>query len=391
MQNFSRFHISWFCSYSGLKFGFFVSACSGPTEKISGFLVKILGPHLNDIPSLVTNSINVVNILEALDLHEQPDLHLVTFDVKSLYQSIPQGAGIEMVLQRVSPTTPPTSRERPFKNMLRDLLRIILGDNHFSFNDKLYTQRKGVAMGTKCAPHLANIFMASVEEKALRSWKGTPPIKWLRFIDDILMIWEGDRNELDAFHHHLNNQMAAIQFTMESSQDSITFLDLQISKGHRFSTSGILDVSLHIKETNPQCFLHYSSCHPHPTFKTILRGEIIRTLRCTSSPISFSSNLEHLLEKFRQRGYPEWLLREQSSNIQFAMRNELLRPKQKRGLEEDVTVFTSIFTPAVTTRKIRKALEDNQTPFSPMVLRPRPTTILNKLVKSKTSGNGGTG
>ena len=260
-----------------------VSASSGPTEKISGFLAKILGPHLEDIPSLVKNSIAVVNILEGLDLQDSPDLHLVTFDVQSLYPSIPQGAGIEMVIQRVSPTTPPTSREKTFKNMIRDLLRIILGDNHFSFNGNHYTQKSGVAMGTKCAPHLANLFMASLEDKALKTWTGTEPIKWLRFLDDILMLWKGSREELDVFHQHLNNQMASIHFTMEASQDSAVFLDLKIQKG-------ILDFSLDVKDTNPQCFLHFSSCHPFPTFKTILRGEILRTLRCTphlySSPPS---------------------------------------------------------------------------------------------------------
>ena len=116
-----------------------VSACSGPTENISGFMVKIFEPHLEDITSLVRNTMAVVNVLEGLDLGASPDVLLVTFDVQSLYTSIPQGVGIEMVLQRISPTTPPTSRERHFKNMVRDLLKIILGDNHFSFNDKQYT------------------------------------------------------------------------------------------------------------------------------------------------------------------------------------------------------------------------------------------------------------
>ena len=309
-----------------------VSACFGPTEKISGFMVKIFDPHLDDITSLVKNTTAVVNVLEGLDLGDSPDIILATFDVQSLYTSIPQGVGIEMVLQRISPTTPPTSRERPFKNMMRDLLKIILGDNHFSFHDKQYTQKKGVAMGTKCAPHLANLFMASLEEKALNSWEGTTPTRWLRFLDDILMIWKGSREELDIFHQHLNNQMAAIKFTMEASTESIVFLDLKIQKGSRFRQRGILDLQLHIKATNPQCFLHFSSCHPFQTFKTIIRGEIIRTLRCTSSQTVFITILERLFQKFRRRGYPEWLIRQQSEGINHVQREELLKPKERRSL-----------------------------------------------------------
>ena len=95
-----------------------VSTCSGPTEKISGFMTQILGAYLDEISSLVRNSLEVVNHLEGLELGDCPDLFLVSFDVKSLYPSIPQGPGIEMVLQRVCPTNPPTSREIPYKTCL---------------------------------------------------------------------------------------------------------------------------------------------------------------------------------------------------------------------------------------------------------------------------------
>ena len=71
-----------------------VSASGGPTEKISGHLCKRFTPHLDDIKSLVKNSIEVVEALESLDLSADPNIILVTLDVESLYPSIPQGPGI---------------------------------------------------------------------------------------------------------------------------------------------------------------------------------------------------------------------------------------------------------------------------------------------------------
>ena len=202
------------------------------------------------------------------------------------------------------------------------------------------------------------------------------------------MIWKGSREELDAFHQHLNNQMANINFTMEASSESIVFLDLKIEKGTRFRENGILDLQLHIKATNPQCFLHFSSCHPFQTFKTIIRGEIIRTLRCTSSATIFISILDKLLQKFRRRGYPEWLIRQESDGINYSQREELLRPKERRSLREEVAMFSTIFTPGVRSSRIRRALEDEQTPFSPMVLRPRPIFLTNTLVRASTKNGG---
>ena len=279
--------------------------------------------------------------------------------------------------------SPPTSRQNNFKNMMRDLLRITLGDNHFNFNDHFYNQVSGVAMGTRCAPHFANLFMASLEERALNSWTGTQPKLWLRFLDDVFMLWRSTREELDRFHHHLNQQMASINFTMECSLDKAIFLDLQITKGSRFSEKKILDVSLHIKDTNPLNFLHYSSCHPPATFSTIVRGEIMRALRCTSSITTYTTILDKLLRKFKSRGYPEWLLRQEADRINYSCREEIMQPSPKRTLEEDVAFFSATFSPAISSSSIRKALTDKDTPFTPMVLRPRPTSIQERLVRAK--------
>ena len=204
-----------------------VSCSSGPTEKIFGYLCNLLNPHLQDIKCLVTISQQVIQTIETLDLSAYPHLNLVPLDVKSLYLSIPQAIGIEMVLQRIIPTSPPQCTRNASKNFARDLLKIIIRDNSFRFHDNFFMQTKGVTMGTKCAPPFANLFMGSLEEQALASWTGTHPLLWLRFLDDILMLWIGTNLELNTFLQHLNSRMTSIKFTMEKSQSTITFLDLE--------------------------------------------------------------------------------------------------------------------------------------------------------------------
>ena len=259
-----------------------VSCSSGPTEKISGFLCHLLTPHLDNVKSLITNTQQVVQTIATLDLSGHPNVTLVSLDLESLYLSIPQAIGIEMVLQRVPPTSPAQATYNSFKNLIRDLLKITIRDNTFRFHNDFYNQVKGVAMGTKCAPPFANLFLGSLEEQALESWSGPSPLLWLRFLDDVLMLWEGDDEQLSTFVQHLNNQMRAINFTMSKSQESITFLDLELYKDHRFRHSGILDTKLYKKPSNLQNFLHFSSCHSPSTFPTIVRGELLRALRATS-------------------------------------------------------------------------------------------------------------
>ena len=44
-------------------------------------------------------------------------------------------------------------------------IKIILENNNFDFNDKMYTQVRGTAMGTKFAPTYATLVLAYLEEK----------------------------------------------------------------------------------------------------------------------------------------------------------------------------------------------------------------------------------
>ena len=363
-----------------------VSCSSRPTEKISGYLCHLLSPHLEDVKSLVTNSQQVIQTIESLDLSQHPNVTLVSLDVESLYLSIPQAVGIEMVLQRVLPTSPPQATYKALKNLARDLLKIVIRDNTFRFHNDFYNQVKGVAMGTRCVPPFANLFLGSLEEKALAAWTGTNPLLWLRFLDDILMLWEGDGPELTRFLEHLNSQMKAINFTMNKSQESITFLDMEIYKGHRFNTIGILDIKPYKKDTNPQALLHFESCHPRSTFPTIVRGEILRILRASSDAETYTIHVTKLLTRFQERGNPKPLLMDETSSISYGDRESYLLPHPKRELAPNVTIFSVHHHPALSSKLICDALFDEETPFLPMVTRPRPTSTKDLLVKAKTPG-----
>ena len=59
-------------------------------------------------------------------------------------------------------------REVPPTETVVRLAELVLTLNTFEFNDKFYTQTRGVAMGTKMGPSFANIFLGYIEKKFLR-------------------------------------------------------------------------------------------------------------------------------------------------------------------------------------------------------------------------------
>ena len=81
---------------------------------------------------------------------------------------------------------------------------LILTLNNFVFNGINYLQKKGCAMGTKCAPGYANIFMGWFEEKFIFPLLTNISDFYPPFIDDIFPIWNGTKTEFDDFLKKIN-------------------------------------------------------------------------------------------------------------------------------------------------------------------------------------------
>ena len=84
-------------------------------------------------------------------------------------------------------------------------------------------------MGTKMAVAFANIFMAKIERAILRQ-SNTTPIFWKRFIDDIISMWDTNRDKIEEFLLKANNFHPTIKFTAEISEKETIFLDTIVTQ-----------------------------------------------------------------------------------------------------------------------------------------------------------------
>ena len=133
--------------------------------------------------------------IEATD-HVSDYSYLVSLVVWSLYTNIPHKEGIEAVKQKLKKSKPSISIK-----VILTFLKLILTLNNFVFNGINYLQKKGCAMGTKFAHSYANIFMGRFEEKFIFPLLTSDNLSdfYLRFIDDIFLIWNGTKTEFDNF------------------------------------------------------------------------------------------------------------------------------------------------------------------------------------------------
>ena len=88
----------------------------------------------------------------------------------------------------------------------------------------------GCAVGTICAPAYANTFMAQFEKQHIYPYINNKSILYLRYIDDIFMIWTGTKQELLIILEKLNSKHKTIKFEHNISNNSISFLDTLIYK-----------------------------------------------------------------------------------------------------------------------------------------------------------------
>jgi len=113
---------------------------------------------------------------------------LCTLDVSSLYTNIDADEGLTIVEEELEKA----GQNQPSAKILTCLLGKVLKLNNFTFNQENFIQVKGTAMGTRAAPNFANVYMGRLEEKFVyqTDWFGSI-IDWVRFMDDIFLIWNG--------------------------------------------------------------------------------------------------------------------------------------------------------------------------------------------------------
>ncbi|XP_045188274.1 uncharacterized protein LOC123546150 [Mercenaria mercenaria] len=273
-----------------------VSACNSPTENISKYMDFILKPHMINLPSYVKDTTDFINKVKNMKIKSK-NTYLVTLDVSSLYTNIPHNDGIDACkyfLQQDNHNSKLSTEE------ISHLLKLVLENNYFKFGDNYYLQRMGTAMGSSMAPTYASLFMGKFEHDFFQT-RDIKPTLWLRFLDDVFMIWDHSLDELHSFINEINSFHPNIKFTHTISNKSVSFLDVQVSK----SDSLQIETDIYVKETSNHQYLDYTSCHPKMCKDGIPYSQAKRYRRIISDDDSFDSSLHELRDFFLDRNYPK--------------------------------------------------------------------------------------
>ena len=304
------------------------SSIQHPTAHISKFVDEHIKKYVPKTRSYVRDTQHFISRLKQLGQIPTGAL-LVTLDVSSLYTNIPNHEGLLAVADHLR-TDPEKQKTGPH---LLKLLQLVLHSMSFSFNGDHYLQIGGAAMGTAVAPNYTNLFMDRFETKALENWP-LKPLLWLRFIDDIFMIWTHGEDALTEFIEYLNGIHPTIKFTHEVSPTSINFLDTTF----KLNENRELYTTLYEKPTDTHLYLHYTSSHHTPSKTKGPYGQFLRLRRICTYDDDFDCNAEKLTTYYLKRGYPRKALLKHYERAAKYNQNDLLDVVQKKPITTPVMV-----------------------------------------------------
>lgn len=197
----------------------------------------------------------------------------LSLDVSPLYTSIPHSFGI-MALEHFLSTDPLINpRQATF---IIEATKFCLMHNYFTFNGDFYLQLQGMAMGANFAPSYANLAMGFWENKYIHHNNPfSANITFFgRYIDDIIIIWDGPLDLIHSFIAHCNNNnnnTYGLSFTHESNQTSLAFLDFELRHDdHEIYAKN------YTKPTKGNSYLHFKNYSPW--IKNISKGQFCRPI-----------------------------------------------------------------------------------------------------------------
>jgi hypothetical protein len=302
-----------------------VNCINTMTYHASKYLDKLLQPILLLLPTISTSSLRTTLLLD--EIKSIPN-NAVIFcaDVKNLYPSIPFEFGLHAVRTLL------IRFNFHDVNFVVDLLRWVLKHNYLSFDNIIYQQISGTAMGTPCAPVYANLVLFYIEEPLL-STQQYQPLLYQRYLDDIFAIFPSTETATQ-YGIAFNQVCSEIQLDAITIGNSGIFLDLNITlpqssplvEQHPLLQRSV-SIKLYQKPSNKYLYIPPTSSHHKHIIKNFIVNELLRYKLYNSSIEDFLHCKELFFQRLQARGYNVHYL-QRIFTVPIPLRQDILHRKR---------------------------------------------------------------
>jgi hypothetical protein len=178
-------------------------------------------------------------------------------------------------------------------------------------------------MGKNYAPGCADIYMEEFDDRASKGYR-IKPLLFYRYLDDIFFVWTGSKEQLKDYENYLNSLIDGITVTLCSSEVSVDFLDTTVYKYDDNGTE-VLHTKVFFKATDTHQLLDKSSFHPRHVAKGVLKSQVLRFKRISTSYADYCNTCNILFRSLALRNYSKRMMRKMKTDIWNSNDGQLAR------------------------------------------------------------------
>ena len=218
---------------------------------------------------------------------------MISLDVVSLFPSIPVDFAINIIESKWDDIKKFTNMT---KRLFINILRFCIIDNrYFMYDNKIYSQQKGMPMGSPASPVIADIVMEQLLDKSIQELRAKPR-SVTKYVDDLFAIVK-----ISAIHEtlqKLNSFHKDIQFTIEEEMENRPYLDTMVIKHNNH-----IKIDWYQKPIASGRLINFYSKHPKRIIINTANNFIRRVLNI-SDRIFHNDNIIKIKQILSKNGFP---------------------------------------------------------------------------------------
>jgi hypothetical protein len=167
-------------------------------------------------------------------------------------------------------------------------------------------------MGSPLSSTMTETYLQYFEELLVKHWlESKEIIFYRRYVDDIFIIFDQRKTNIDMITNHLNKTVPHLEFTHTTEvNNTITYLDLNIQR----NTQNLL-LSIYRKPTQTDTTIHYTSNHPIQHKMAAYKAYIYRMLTFPITTQAQHNEWNTICSIALNNGYPTSLIHHTRNNI----------------------------------------------------------------------------
>lgn len=346
---------------------------TAPTYKICKYLNRTIKSNLNwESNFSILNTTELVNNIKNINIPDNS--YFISFDIKDMYSNIPPRETLTILEQDLRNSNNLNNQQ------IRDIIQLTktcINQNYFEFNSHFYQQENGLAMGSPLSGLLSDIFMHNLEDNNIINDSNpfrNKIIYWYRYVDDIICLFNGTKEESENFLTYLNSLSMNIQFTSENNSTNINYLDVTISNENNQHI-----FKIYRKPTQSDLLIPSKSNHPWKYKMAGFRAMINRLLNIPMNENNYIQEIKIIKYLAMRNGYNPKIIDRMIKNIK-KKRNQTTRPKENSDQKKFIKVpYTTKMNKA-----IRKTFGQTKYQLS-YSTRNNTFEIINKLSKEEST------